>query len=260
MGVLNVTPDSFSDGGPFLESGAAIDQGRRLVEAGAGVIDVGGESTRPGAAPVTENDERRRVIPVVEALAAAGLVVSIDTMKPGVAAEALAAGAEIVNDVGGLVDPAMRETVTGAGVVIMHMQGTPRTMQIDPTYADVVEEVTGWLATRAKQAEAAGVRPQSICLDPGIGFGKTVDHNLSLLARLDRLVELGYPVAIGVSRKAFLGRLIGVEDPTQRDLVSAVAAGLAVERGAAVIRAHDVAGTCQAVLVAEATLGARTWS
>lgn len=254
MGVLNVTPDSFSDGGRFLDPEAAIAHGLELRKAGAHLVDVGGESTRPGAEPVPEAEEKRRVVPVVEALCAAGVTVSIDTRKPGVAEAALAAGAQVVNDVGGMRDPAMRRIAaeTGAGVVIMHMRGDPKTMQDRPVYHDVVAEVAEFLDRWARQAMEAGVHPQSICVDPGIGFGKTVEHNLRLLRDLAVIVELGYPVLVGTSRKSFLGKVTGIEDPERRDLATAVSVALAVERGAHAVRVHDVPSAREAVAVAKA--------
>jgi dihydropteroate synthase len=254
MGILNVTPDSFSDGGRFLDVPAAVAHGRRLVAEGADLVDVGGESTRPGAAGVDAAEETRRVIPVVEALAAEGVVVSVDTSKPEVARRAVEAGAEIVNDVTGLDEPVMREVVavSGAGVVVMHMQGTPRTMQEDPRYGDVVAEVEAFLLARAASAREAGVEPACIALDPGIGFGKGLRHNLVLLRDLARLTSHGLPVLVGTSRKSFLGRLTGVEAPELRDGSTAVTVALAVERGASVVRVHDPRSAREAVMVAEA--------
>jgi dihydropteroate synthase len=254
MGILNVTPDSFSDGGRFLDVEAAVAHGRRLVADGADLVDVGGESTRPGAAEVAAGEELRRVIPVIEALAAEGVVVSVDTSKPEVARRSMEAGAEIVNDVTGLASPAMREEVaaSGAGVVVMHMQGSPRTMQDDPRYADVVTEVEALLLARAAAAQAAGVPAASIALDPGIGFGKSLRHNLVLLRDLDRLAVHGHPLVVGTSRKSFLGRLTGVEIPELRDGSTAVTVALAVERGASVVRVHDSRSAREAAAVAEA--------
>lgn len=258
MGIINVTPDSFSDGGRFLDPEAAVIHGWRMWEAGADILDVGGESTRPGAASVDVESEIGRVVPVVERLATEGAAVSIDTRKPRVAAAALDAGAVIVNDVGGMVDPDMLGVVarTGAGVVIMHMRGTPATMQDDPEYADVVSEVEAFLRDRAEVAEGAGVAADSIVIDPGIGFGKTTGHNLSLLAGLPRLVDLGYPVLVGTSRKRFLGELTGRADPAYRDLATAITVALAVERGAAVVRVHDVTASLEAIAVTRAIVQA----
>jgi dihydropteroate synthase len=254
MGILNVTPDSFSDGGRYLDVPGAVAHGRRLVAEGADLVDVGGESTRPGAAGVDTAEETRRVIPVVEALAGEGVVVSVDTSKPEVARRAVEAGAEIVNDVTGLGEPAMREVVaaSGAGVVVMHMQGTPRTMQEDPRYVDVVAEVEAFLLARAASAREAGVEPACIALDPGIGFGKGLRHNLVLLRDLARLASHGLPVLVGTSRKGFLGRLTGVDSPELRDGSTAVTVALAVERGASVVRVHDPRSAREAVAVAEA--------
>lgn len=259
MGIVNVTPDSFSDGGRWLDPQAAIAHGRALAGEGADILDVGGESTRPGAAAVDAAEERRRVIPVVEALAADGLRVSIDTMKAEVAAAALDAGASFVNDVAALRDPGMLPLVAerGCDVCLVHMRGEPRTMQADPRYDDVVDDVRAFLATRAEVAVAAGVAPARIVVDPGIGFGKTVEHNLVLLDRLDELVALGFPVLIGTSRKSFLGTIAG-RDTADR-LPGTIATNvLALERGASIFRVHDVAAVRDALEVAAATL-ARTW-
>jgi dihydropteroate synthase len=208
MGVLNVTPDSFSDGGEFLSTQAAIDRALALIDEGADIVDVGGESTRPGAEPVTEEDELSRVLPVIEALAGEEIAVSIDTMKPTVARAAVDAGAAIINDVNGLRASGMVETAadTGAYVCIMHMLGEPRTMQNDPRYDDVVDDVLSWLVARADAAQAAGVRQDRIWLDPGIGFGKTAEHNLSLLKATAAFASSGYPILVGASRKSFIGK------------------------------------------------------
>lgn len=242
-----MTPDSFSDGGRWLDAGAAIAHGIEMFEAGAAIVDVGGESTRPGAAEVPAAEELRRVIPVVEALAAHGRV-SIDTRKAAVAEAAIAAGATLVNDVSASLAPVAAGR--GVGYVAMHMQGTPSTMQVSPTYGDVVAEVTAFLAERARAATEAGV--SEVYVDPGIGFGKTTEHNLALLRALRIVVDLGYPVVIGTSRKRFLGELVGgagVDDRLEGSLATAVHAVLA---GAAVVRVHDVAETAQAIRVAEA--------
>lgn len=259
VGILNVTPDSFSDGGAHLDTLAAITHARALTAAGAEVIDVGGESTRPGARPVEADEEAARVLPVIERLAAEGIVVSVDTMKPAVAAAAIEAGAEIINDVGGFSDPGMRElaAATGAGIVIMHMQGTPRTMQDDPRYGDVVGDIRAFLADRARVCLAAGVEPASICVDPGIGFGKTSAHNLELIDRLDELASLGYPVMVGASRKSFLGRLLDIPEPSERDAATAVVTALAVERGAMIFRVHDPASSREAARLAWAIVESR---
>jgi dihydropteroate synthase len=238
MGVLNVTPDSFSDGGRWLDAGAAVEQGLRMVEEGADIIDVGGESTRPGAEPVDAGEELRRVLPVVEALAPHTRV-SIDTRKAEVAEAALAAGATLLNDVSATLAPVAR--AAGAGWVAMHMRGEPRTMQEDPTYGDVVAEVKAFLVERAEQA---GV--DEVWIDPGIGFGKTMEHNLTLLAHLDQLVGTGYPVVVGTSRKAFLGKLTGGAPADDRVEGSVATAAWALSQGARMVRVHDVAATVAA--------------
>jgi len=256
MGVINVTPDSFSDGGEWLDPDAAIAHGRELVAQGAAILDVGGESTRPGAEPVTAAEELRRVVPVLEGLAGAGARLSIDTSKAAVAAAALDAGATFVNDVTALRgDPAMAALVAerGCGVCLMHMLGEPRTMQRDPRYDDVVDDVKAFLAQRLELAVAAGIAEEHVWLDPGIGFGKTVDHNLELLARLDELVALGRPVVVGTSRKSFLGVITGRE-AGERVPATIATNVLALARGARVFRVHDVAQARDALLVAAATL------
>jgi dihydropteroate synthase len=261
MGVVNVTPDSFSDGGRYLDTGAAIAHGRELEEQHAAILDIGGESTRPGAAPVPEDEELRRVLPVIEGLVSAGVQaqISIDTAKASVASAALGAGATLVNDVTAFRgDPAMAEVVaeTGAECCLMHMLGTPRTMQDDPRYDDVVDEVKAFLEERMAFAIAHGVRESRILLDPGIGFGKTVAHNLELLRRLEELVAVGRPIVIGTSRKSFLGRLTGHPDPGER-LAGTIATNvLAFERGARVFRVHDVAPVYDALAVTAATVTA----
>lgn len=258
MGVVNVTPDSFSDGGAFDEPLAAVAHARRLAGEGAAIIDVGGESTRPGADPVPAGEELRRVLPVVEGIAALGLPVqiSIDTMKAAVAEAALDAGASYVNDVTAFRhDPDLAGLVADRGVdcCLMHMLGEPRTMQLNPRYDDVVSDVKAFLEERMNAAVAAGVREESIQLDPGIGFGKTIEHNLELLARLDELVALGRPLVIGTSRKSFLGKLTG-RDVTERVHGTTASCVLALERGARVFRVHDVAAVADALAVAAATL------
>jgi dihydropteroate synthase len=257
MGVLNVTPDSFSDGGQFFDQEAAVAHGRRLLAEGADWVDVGGESTRPGAEPVPVAEELRRVLPVVEALAGQGAKVSIDTRKPEVAEAAVAAGARMINDVtAGLADVA---AATGAAFVAMHMQGEPQTMQADPTYDDVVREVRDLLVARAEAAVAAGVT--EVWIDPGIGFGKTLEHNIDLLANLDVLVATGFPVLVGTSRKTTVGRLVARADgtdtvppPGDRLAGSVATAAWAFRQGAAMVRAHEVAAT---VLAAEAVASVR---
>jgi dihydropteroate synthase len=264
MGVVNVTPDSFSDGGLFLDPEAAIAHGRRLAQQGADILDVGGESTRPGAEAVSAEEERDRVAPVVAGLAAdngAGVPISIDTSKASVAQAALDAGAEIVNDVTAFrADPELAGLCgeRGCGVVLMHMLGTPRTMQENPTYDDVVDDVKAFLAERIEAAMAAGVDEERIWIDPGIGFGKTLEHNLELLRRLGELRRLGRPIVIGTSRKSFIGKLTGRE--VDRRLGGTIASNvLAVRAGADVIRVHDVLELRQAITVAEVILGQRDW-
>jgi len=250
MGIVNVTPDSFSDGGRFDSAAAAIDFAQSLRTQGADILDVGGESTRPGAAPVPEDVELARVLPVVTALARDGALVSIDTMKPGVMRAALDAGAVMVNDVRALRAPGAMEGVAGsaAAVCLMHMQGEPQSMQVAPRYDDVVGEVRTFLAARAAVCEAAGIGRERIAVDPGFGFGKTVAHNLALLRGLDAIAALGYPVVAGLSRKRTLGVLTGRPDGDR--LAGSVAAALAaVVRGAAIVRVHDVAATVDALRV-----------
>jgi dihydropteroate synthase len=258
MGILNVTPDSFSDGGEWFGLQDAVAHARALAAEGADLVDVGGESTRPGAQGVGEEEELRRVLPVLEALAGdLPAILSIDTSKAAVARAALAAGAAFVNDVTALRgDPAMAEVVAEAGCecCLMHMLGEPRTMQRDPRYGDVVDDVRAFLEERAAFAVAAGVRPARIHVDPGIGFGKTATHNLELLRRLDEIAALGFPVVIGTSRKSFLGRLTGRDDPHERVAATVATSVLAYERGARVFRVHDVAATADALKVTAATL------
>ena len=254
MGVLNVTPDSFSDGGRYATVDAAIARGHRMAAEGAAIIDVGGESTRPGAEPVDVAEESRRVLPVIEALAARlAVVISVDSSKPEVMRAAVAAGAGLINDVRGLEAPGALEAVaeTGAAVCLMHMRGEPRSMQEDPQYDDVVVEVRDYLAARVTACLEAGIGPERLCVDPGIGFGKRPEHNLALLASLDRLADPEIPVLVGVSRKSLVGIITG--RPAAERLAGSVAfAALAVMHGAAIVRAHDVAATVDAVKVAGA--------
>jgi dihydropteroate synthase len=255
MGVINVTPDSFSDGGDHLLPDAAIAYGLELERAGADVIDIGGESTRPGAEPVPADRELDRVIPVIEGLRERSAVpISVDTMKAEVARRAIAAGADFVNDVTALRnDPEMAGVVAEAGVPVclMHMQGTPRTMQDDPRYADVVAEVSEFLVERAAHAQAAGIDRALICIDPGIGFGKTIEHNLTLLRDLGRIADLGYPVLVALSRKRFLGQITGQAEKER--VAGTVAANLeAYRRGGWMFRVHDVGPNREALLVAAA--------
>jgi len=256
VGVLNVTPDSFSDAGEHAGTAAAVAAGLRLQGEGALIVDVGGESTRPGATGVDEREELRRVLRVVEALAGEGVVVSIDTRKPRVAAAALEAGAAIVNDVGGLTDPDMARVCADAGApaVVVHMRGEPRTMQAAPEYLDVVGEVEAFLVERAGSALAAGV--PSVVIDPGIGFGKNLDHNLALLRATDRLAAHALPLMVGASRKSFIGRITGEELPAARVPGSLGAHLWAAANGAALLRVHDVAAHAQALAVWSAILAA----
>ena len=255
MGIVNVTPDSFSDGGKFSDASAATEHALRLVAEGADVLDIGGESTRPGADPVALADELRRVVPVVTELAARTSVpISVDTMKSEVALACLEAGAAIINDVSGFRAAAMIEVVSAfrAGVIVMHMRGDPATMQLNPQYADVVTEVTGYLQERLRVLGESGIPPEAVCLDPGIGFGKALEHNLDLLANLNAVAALGRPICLGVSRKGFIGKLCGRE-LAARDPGSLAVASFAAARGAAhVLRVHDVAGARDAAILLEA--------
>jgi dihydropteroate synthase len=257
MGVLNVTPDSFSDGGLHLDFDRAVGHARRLVAEGAAVVDVGGESTRPGARPVPVAEELRRVVPVIERVAPDGVPLSIDTSKLAVAEAALDAGAQMVNDVTAFrAEPEIAGLVAqrGARCCLMHMLGEPRMMQVDPRYEDVVSEVAAFLEERLAFAVREGVPEDHVLLDPGIGFGKTLEHNLELLRRLDEIATLGRPVVIGVSRKSFLGLLTG--RPIDQRLPATVAANvIAFERGASVFRVHDVAAVRDALTVAQWTMG-----
>ena len=259
VGILNVTPDSFSDGGNYVDPEAAAEHAGDMLDAGAGIIDVGGESTRPGSDPVSPEEEARRVVPVIERIAAArpGAIISVDTYRSATAAAALEAGAGIVNDVTALRgDPRMAAVVAEAGcpVVLMHMQGEPKTMQSEPRYTDVVREVNDFLRSRAEHAVAAGVRRENVIVDPGIGFGKTVDHNLALLHDLESVVDLGFPVLVGASRKRFIGSITGVEEATERVFGTVASTVLAYERGATFFRVHDVRANSEALAVAEAVV------
>ncbi|MEW5771127.1 MAG: dihydropteroate synthase [Pseudomonadota bacterium] len=254
MGIVNVTPDSFSDGGRHATAAQAIAHGLRLREEGADLLDIGGESTRPGAAPVSVQEELERVLPVLEGLRDCGAALSVDTMKPEVMAAALASGADMVNDVKALESPGGLDVVAGStcGICLMHMQGAPRTMQAAPHYADVVAEVHGYLLARVRACIAAGIAPGRIVVDPGFGFGKTLEHNVALFKNLRRLADIA-PVLAGVSRKSMIGAITGraVED---RLVGSAVAAQLAAMRGAAILRVHDVRETWDALKIWQ-TLG-----
>jgi dihydropteroate synthase len=258
MGVLNVTPDSFSDGGRHATVDAALARAKEMIGEGAAIIDVGGESTRPGAPPVDEGDELARVLPVIERLRGLGAVVSIDTMKPGVMRAACAAGAELINDVMALRAPGALEAArdAGAAVCLMHMQGEPRTMQQAPAYLDVVEDVAAFLGERVQACVAAGIARERLVLDPGFGFGKTLDHNVALLGGVDVIAELGLPVLVGVSRKSMLGTLTG--QPLAERLAGGLAAAtLAVWQGARIVRTHDVRATIDALKVTAAVAAAR---
>lgn len=255
MGVVNVTPDSFSDGGMFSGPAEAIAHGRRLIDEGADLLDIGGESTRPGSAPVPLEEERRRVIPVIEGLCACGVPVSVDTRKPELMREALAAGASMVNDISALDAAGALEAVAAsdAAVCLMHMRGEPRTMQVDPSYDDVVREVREYLRGRVEAARTSGIALERIVVDPGFGFGKTLEHNLTLLRGLPALAELGAAVMAGLSRKTMLGRLTGREVGDR--VHSSVAAALAaVSKGANIVRVHDVAPTRDGLAVWQAVM------
>jgi dihydropteroate synthase len=248
MGVVNVTPDSFSDGGRFLERSKAIDHARQLIEEGAAILDIGGESTRPGAAEVSVEEELRRVVPVVEALAGKGAVISVDTSKPEVMRAAAAAGAGIINDVRALAAPGAMEAAaeSGCAICLMHMQGDPRTMQQAPRYGDVVTEVKAFLESRAQSCRASGVPADRISIDPGFGFGKTLEHNAALLRRLDAFAETGWPLVVGLSRKSMLQKILG--RPVGERLYGSLAlAVMAAMKGAHIVRAHDVAATADAL-------------
>ncbi len=257
MGIVNVTPDSFSDGGRFLNADAAVEHALRLVREGAEIVDIGGESTRPGASPVSEEEELHRVLPVIERLVGqVKIPLSIDTQKPGVARAALVAGASIVNDIAANRDDDVMWRVVaeaGAGYIAMHMQGSPQTMQTSPNYRDVAQEVESFFVERLERLKNAGVAPEQVALDVGIGFGKTLEHNLQLLASLRRFTKLQRPLLLGVSHKSFIGKLLGAE-ATQRVPAGLACACWAVEAGAKIIRTHDVAETVQAVRMTEAIL------
>jgi dihydropteroate synthase len=254
MGILNVTPDSFSDGGKFIDANAAVTQALRMIEEGAEIIDVGGESTRPGAAEVAADEEMARVVPVIEKLRArSDIAISIDTSKAGVARAALAAGAEIINDVTALTgDPSMAAVASEsqAGVVLMHMQGTPSIMQKDPHYGDVVREVKDYLASRLAAAREAGLGEEQIAIDPGIGFGKTPEHNWALIRELGVFAQSGHPVLLGVSRKSLLKEIAG-DDMARRDAATAALTALGRSKGARIFRVHEIAGNVAALRAAE---------
>jgi dihydropteroate synthase len=257
MGVLNVTSDSFSDGGQFFDVESAVAHARQLVAEGAAIIDVGGESTRPGAEPVPEAEELRRVLPVIERLAGSNdFVLSIDTMKPAVARAAIEAGAQIINDVTGLRDPAMCEVVraTGAGAIAMHMQGTPRDMQQAPHYDNVVAEIMNFFRQTFSACLACGIDPMRLAFDPGIGFGKTVEHNLALLRNLDAMRVGGRPLVLGVSRKSFLGKLVGSDALADRSWPTVALTSYGRTRGANIFRVHDARPNLEALRMTEAIL------
>lgn len=255
MGIVNVTPDSFSDGGLYLDHGAAVAHGLQLVHEGADIIDVGGESTRPRSTPVSEAEELKRVIPVIEQLAVqTKAVISIDTMKPAVAQAAIAAGASIINDVGSShADPTMARLVaeTGAGYIVMHMKGTPRTMQENPQYQDIIREVDDFFAAQLNGLTSNGVHPEQTVIDVGIGFGKRLEDNLQLLGKLDQFTKWRRPIVLGVSRKSFMGQLLG--SPVENRLAPSLACACwAVQNGVQIVRTHDVSATWQALRMTEA--------
>jgi dihydropteroate synthase len=257
MGVLNVTPDSFSDGGKYWSLDAAVQHGLELVEEGADVLDIGGESTRPGAEAVPEEEEKRRVIPVIKRLRGkTQALISIDTMKPGVALAALEAGADIINDVNGLRDPGMLQVAadSDAGLIVMHMQGEPRTMQANPTYEDVVAEVQAFFGERLAALEQVGVAPERVALDPGFGFGKTLDQNLTLLRSLARLSVADRPLAVGVSRKSMIAKLLGDADMEKRHWPTVALTAWMREAGAQIVRVHEVRPNAEAMRMIEAIL------
>jgi dihydropteroate synthase len=259
MGILNVTPDSFSDGGQFFDFSRAVEQGMRMVNEGAAILDIGGESTRPGSQPVSSAEQIHRVVPVIEALAErVDVPISIDTHDVEVARASLLAGASIINDITALSDERMAEltALQQVPVILMHMQGTPATMQVEPTYADVVAEVRDFLVARAKKAETVGIARERIFIDPGIGFGKTQHHNLLLLKHLDALAATGYRVLVGPSRKAFIGKITGREKPAERVFGTAGAAAMCVTAGASILRVHDVGPVLDVVKVTQAILNA----
>ena len=261
VGILNVTPDSFSDGGVFLDPEAAADHAAAMLDEGAGILDVGGESTRPGSDPVSQEEEIQRVFPVIERILSVRpeAMISVDTYRSGTASAALEAGASLVNDVTALRgDSRMASVIQEAAcpVILMHMQGEPKTMQKEPNYEDVVREVRDFLAQRAEVAVAAGVRPENVIVDPGIGFGKNLEHNLALLRNLDAIVDLGFPVLIGASRKSFIEKITGVQEARDRVSGTVATTVLAYERGASFFRVHDVRANREALAVAEAVLHA----
>jgi len=255
MGILNVTPDSFSDGGSYANVAAAVERAQSMIEEGAGIIDIGGESTRPGATPVDEQAELERVMPVIEQLrAASDVIISIDTVKAGVMRAACAAGADMINDISALQAPGALEAAadTGAMVCLMHMQGEPRTMQVNPHYDDVVREVGEFLQERVTACIGAGIDPQAICVDPGFGFGKTLEHNLRLLRDLEQLATGGQPLLVGMSRKSMFRKLYGEGSMQARLTGSTIGAARAVAGGARIVRTHDVRATSYAIRLSRA--------
>lgn len=258
MGVVNVTPDSFSDGGQYFDTQRAVDHGLELVAEGADILDIGGESTRPGAVPVGEEEELRRVLPVIQGLRRqTKALISVDTFKAAVAEQALAAGADIINDVSGLThDPRMVEVTraSACGLVLMHMKGEPRTMQLNPSYEDVVGEVAAFFGHRLGELAAAGINPERVVLDPGLGFGKKLEHNLSLLRSLPRLAVQGRPLLVGISRKSTLGAVVGAPDMAARLWPTVAVTSYAREHGAQIVRVHDVKPNRDAMRMTEAIL------
>lgn len=261
VGILNVTPDSFSDGGQYVDPDVAVAHGLKMWAQGAALIDVGGESTRPGSKPVPAQVELERVVPVVTALAQQGVRVSVDTSKPEVARDALAHGAEAINDHTGLANTELLELVveTACGVVVMHMKGTPADMQLEPSYEDVVGDVVGFLAQRTSVAVDAGLAPGRICLDPGIGFGKNLAHNLRLLTSLGEITDLGYPLMLGTSRKRFLATITGEDSLTARDQATAITTALGFASGARVFRVHNVEASRRALAAVAANVAPLRW-
>ena len=255
MGILNVTPDSFSDGGRYLDANRAIDYAYQMIEDGADIIDIGGESSRPGALPVSTDEELTRVLPVIDALAkGTDAFISIDTYKPPVARNALQAGAHIVNDITALGDADMAGVVAGmgAGLILMHMKGVPRTMQHSPVYQDLIPEILTFLRNRIDKAQAEGVCPDRIMIDPGIGFGKTAEHNLEILRSLDAFRSLDKPILIGTSRKAFIGKILNLPNPDDRLEGTAATVAWAIAHGADVVRIHDVKAICKVAQMTDA--------
>jgi dihydropteroate synthase len=259
MGILNVTPDSFSDGGQFKAPQAAIQHALQLISEGAGILDIGGESTRPGAIPVSEAEELARVIPIIRTVRSfSPVLISVDTMKPAVALAAVQAGANIINDVSGFRQPEMVQVAreTGAGCVVMHMQGTPDTMQEKPCYTDVLADVMGFFHDRHTELTAAGLAPEQLMFDPGIGFGKTLEHNLTLLRGLGKMTDFPRPILLGVSRKSFFGKILGNSGVSRRSWPTVAVTSLGRENGVKAFRVHEVLPNCHALRMTEAIIGA----